>query len=72
MTETMTRSESADDLGPERPRRSVLRGLSGAVTVCAVLLVLLVLAAQVYFQLRGYPVSAGAASVCTPWPHCSP
>ncbi|AHH94366.1 hypothetical protein BC739_007265 [Kutzneria viridogrisea] len=55
MTETMTRSESADDLGPERPRRSVLRGLSGAVTVCAVLLVLLVLAAQVYFQLRGYP-----------------
>jgi hypothetical protein len=35
--------------------RSVLRGASGAVTACLVLLLLAVLASQIFFQFQGYP-----------------
>jgi hypothetical protein len=36
-------------------RRSVLRGFSGAVAACVVILFLVVLASQIFFQLQGYP-----------------
>jgi hypothetical protein len=39
----------------KRQRPSVLRGASGAVAVCVVLLFLLVLSSQIFFQLQGYP-----------------
>ncbi|MFC0547457.1 hypothetical protein [Kutzneria chonburiensis] len=48
MTETMT--EPAKTY-----RRSVLRGTSGAVAACVVLLFLAVLSSQIFFQLQGYP-----------------
>lgn len=51
MTETMTKAE------PKAGKRrwSLLRGLSGAVTASMVLLLLIVIGAQIYFQVRGYP-----------------
>ncbi|HEY0498238.1 MAG TPA: hypothetical protein VGD48_21030 [Kutzneria sp.] len=48
MTETMT--EPA-----KKHRRSVLRGASGAVAACVVILFLVVLGSQIFFQLQGYP-----------------
>jgi len=39
----------------KRQRRSALRGASGAVAVCVVLLFLVVLSSQIFFQLQGYP-----------------
>jgi hypothetical protein len=50
VTETMTEPEQVH-------RRSVLRGTSGAVAACVVLLFLAVLASQIFFQLQGYPGS---------------
>ena len=50
MTETMTEPEPRTT-----PRRSLLRGLSGAVAACVVILLLVVLASQIFFQLQGYP-----------------
>lgn len=50
MTETMTEPSKAQ-------RRSVLRGASGAVAACLVILLLVVLASQIFFQLQGYPGS---------------
>lgn len=49
MTDTLT--------GPEKstPRHSVLRGASGALAACLVILLLFVLAAQIFFELQGYP-----------------
>jgi hypothetical protein len=35
--------------------RGLLRGISGAVTACLVLLLLAVLASQIFFQFQGYP-----------------
>jgi cobalamin synthase len=49
VTDTLTERET-------RPRRrSVLRGASGAVAACLVLLLLTVLASQIFFQTQGYP-----------------
>ncbi|MFI9386160.1 hypothetical protein [Kutzneria sp. NPDC052558] len=50
MTETMTEPERKT-----KPRRSVLRGASGAVAACVAILLLVVLASQIFFQLQGYP-----------------
>jgi hypothetical protein len=50
VTETMTEPEQVH-------RRSALRGTSGAVAACVVLLFLAVLASQIFFQLQGYPGS---------------
>ncbi|QUQ69031.1 hypothetical protein [Kutzneria sp. CA-103260] len=50
MTKTMTEPEPRTT-----PRRSVLRGASGAVAACVVILLLAVLASQIFFQLQGYP-----------------
>lgn len=55
MAETMTEPEKAT------PRRSVLRGASGAVAACLVILLLVVLASQIFFQLQGYPGFGWAA-----------
>jgi hypothetical protein len=49
VTETMTEPIKANR------RRSVLRGASGAVAACLVILFLVVLASQIFFQLQGYP-----------------
>ena len=48
MTETMTEPVKTH-------RRSVLRGASGAVAACVVILFLVVLGSQIFFQLQGYP-----------------
>jgi hypothetical protein len=48
VTETMTEPVKTH-------RRSVLRGASGAVAACVVILFLVVLASQIFFQLQGYP-----------------
>ena len=49
MTDTMTEPEK------KAPRRSVLRGFSGAVAACLVILLLVVLASQIFFQIQGSP-----------------
>lgn len=51
MTKTMT--EPARNSQPHR--RSVLRGASGAVTASLVILLLVVIASQIFFQLQGSP-----------------
>ena len=50
MTKTMTEPERKTT-----PRRSVLRGASGVVAACVVILLLVVLGSQIFFQLQGYP-----------------
>lgn len=54
MTETMTEPEKVQ-------RRSVLRGAGGAVAACVVILFLVVLGSQIFFQLQGYPGSGWGA-----------
>lgn len=49
MTDTMTEPEK------KTIRRSVLRGASGALAACLVILLLVVLASQIFFQLQGSP-----------------
>jgi len=50
VTKTMT-----EPARKKTPRRSVLRGASGAVAACVVILLLVVLVSQIFFQLQGYP-----------------
>ena len=49
MTDTMT------ELTRKKARRSVLRGASGVVAASLVILLLVVIGAQIFFQLQGYP-----------------
>ena len=49
MTDTMAEPEK------KKARRSVLRGASGALAACLVILFLVTLGSQIFFQLQGYP-----------------
>ncbi|MFC0433491.1 hypothetical protein [Kutzneria buriramensis] len=49
MTDTMTEPTK------KTAGRGALRGASGAVAACLVLLLLAVLASQIFFQFQGYP-----------------
>jgi hypothetical protein len=58
VTETMTEPVKTTR------RRSLPRGVSGVVAACLVILFLVVLASQIFFQLQGYPGSGwGAVAV---------
>jgi hypothetical protein len=49
VTDTMTEPTR------KKARRSVLRGASGVVAASLVILLLVVIGAQIFFQLQGYP-----------------
>lgn len=55
MTDTVTEPEK------RRTRRSVLRGASGALAAGLVILLLLVLGSQIFFELQGTPGLGWAA-----------
>jgi hypothetical protein len=55
MPETMTKAECVGESKARTWCWSLVRGFSGAVTASMVLLLLAVIGAQIYFQVRGYP-----------------